>query len=557
MASIAASPTSSAFDEDAFRKKIPYKNEGQDKDRFEIYEAIVPALKARSRSDKPRILVITDVEQDYDDLLAIIFLSEMHHLGAAELVGLIANHGVPLERAKFLRTVMHLLGLGHVEVTQGTIGIEKWSQKNYHTGYYELKNKTFANQSWNDEPFRTGRELLDDLVKEVDEGKEPLTVLLISSLQDISDYLRAHQDNPQFLKTHFKKFVSQGGYKVTDNADGTCTIEPEEKNQNNESHWSAAQHYTKCLAEYGLPSDAWSREAAKAATLEGSTFAKLAQYGPIGAHLSWLHERQEFKFYWDPFNAPFLPRLDKEWYLQTRCVLSPESKRYEEFMHSPPSFRQVLPLTRVIAYDGCAAMGAVGDDIMRALGIMGDSIPIPDYNTKAHKHRMFGLKTGDLGGVNGPRLGNTFGAFLIGALRRTQEDAEALIPSSTVEHEQVSYPVDLEVFDLQIPFLKQAGELLQASKGNQEIQDRLARLRAEQFEHKGPDGKNHSYPKVPAPQDIPYELLYQEAKRQGKEEVQAEKAEAQRNAQSQKRRPTSRKGRGRASRMALRRNKRR
>jgi len=551
MASIGASATPSAFDKDAFRSKIPYANEGEDKERFEIYEALIPALEARKPSDKPRILVITDVEQDYDDLLAIIFLSEMHRLGAAELVGLIANHGVPLQRAKFLRTVMHLLGLGHIEVTQGTIAIEEWSEQDYHTGYYELKNTTFANQSWNNEPFRSGRELLEDLVKEVDEGKEPLTVLLISSLQDISEYFRAHEDNPQFLKTHFKKFVSQGGYHVEDNEDGTCTITPSEM-QNNLWHMSAARHYTECLANYGLPSDAWSREAAKAATLEGSMFIKLAKYGPIGAHLSWLHERQEFKFYWDPYNAPFMPRLNTDWYLETRCVLDPESPQWYEFKNSPPPFHKVFPITKVLAYDGCAAMGAVGDDIMLALKIMGADTPVPEYNQKAHQHRIFGTKKGDLGGVNGPRLGDTFEVFLTGALRRTYQAAEVLIPSSTVEHEKVSYPVDLEVFRQQIPFLKQVGELAAISKGSQEVQNRLATLRAGKFEHKGPDGKKNTYPKVPAPQDIPYELLYQEAKQKGKEEA---KAEVVVNANQEKRRGPLRRGLRNRALLALRRNK--
>jgi len=64
-------------------------------------------------------------------------------------------------------------------------------------------------------------------------------------------------------------------------------------------------------------------------------------------------------------------------------------------------------------------MGAVGDDVMRALGIMYKDAKVPDYNKKAHRRRIFGRDTNDLGGVNGRRLGDAFELFLIGALVRT------------------------------------------------------------------------------------------------------------------------------------------
>ncbi|KAK0644130.1 hypothetical protein B0T16DRAFT_417193 [Cercophora newfieldiana] len=522
----------SAFEQD-FRRKIPYTRE-ENQQRYEAYEKLIPVLEARKPSDRPRIVVITDVEQDYDDLLAIIFLSEMHHLGAVELAGLITNHGDPLKRAKFLRTVMHLLDMGDIQVAEGTVAL--WppeKARDYRPGYYELKNTTFENQSWNKPKFLTGYELLENLAQEVDKGKEPLTVLLISSLHDISEYFRVHEDDPAFLKRHFRKFVSQGGYTVnTDPATGACNIAPVEQMFNNASHIPSARHFTKCLAKYGLPSDAWSKEAAVAATLDGSVFTEAVKYGPIGRHLQWLRERQEFKFYWDPYNAPFRSWLDPSWFLRIRCAMDPKSEKFFKFSKSPPSFREALPEIKVIVYDGCAAMGAVGDDIMRALGIMGDDIKVPEYNKAAHQHRIFGAGVGDLGGISGEQLGSMFEVFLLGALKRTKDAAEGLIPSDSVEHQVEQYRVGLHIFKHQVPFLKEGNTLAEKTK-NQKISEserEQANKALKTLKSEFLPGELGNWPKVPAILDIPYELLYQEAKRQGRAEEEREALEGKQRA---------------------------
>ena len=491
-----------------FRDKIPFKNPASNE--YKLYEALIPVLRARKPSDTPRIVVVTDIEQDYDDLMAIIFLSEMHRLGAIELAGFVANHKPAIERAKFLRSIVHLLGLKHLEVAQGTEGLEKDSHLRK-TFFYELKNTTFASPAWNSKPhsakdknkpiFRSGTELIETLARQVDQGKQPLTVLLISSLQDISEYFDTHRDDPNFLKRNFKKFVSQGGYKVVEASDGSCALEPTKGMANNDWHPTAARNYHRHLAELGLPSDAWSREAAKVARLDGSTVQTLAQYGPIGAHLSWLWLRQEFKFYWDPINAPYLPHLNQEWYLKTRLVLDPSSDRYAKLQAKEPPFEEILPLTKVIVYDGCAAMGAVGDDVMRALGIMGDTLPA--YNMASHKHRVFGATPTDLGGVDGARLGTVIKTFLIGGLMATSEKAEKIIPSSTVMHKHDKYSVDLDTFRQQLPHLKEFKKLeMEGKQGNES-----SRRKAEQLKAATMNGQES--PMLPT--EIPYELLYQEA----------------------------------------------
>jgi len=459
------------FDEQAFLRKIPYSKNDKE---YSYYVKLIPKLQTREPSDIPRILVITDAEKDYDDLVAIVFLCEMHRLGVVEIAGIIANHKPARRRAKFLRTIVHLLGMGHIEVAEGTDGTSQ--ERFLEECYYELKNTTFEEQEWNKKPFRQGSELIDALATQVDkESKEPLTVLLISSLQDISDYFNSHKNDPNFLPRHFKKFVSQGGYEIIGSGDA-LTLKPLKIAQNNSFDPKAAKNYTDCLVKFKLPSDAWSREAARAACLDGSNFDNLNEYGPIGAHLAWVHRRLEFKFMWDPFNAPYMRHLTPDWYLKTRLALDPDSDAFKDFSASPPEFTQVLPLTKIIAYDGCAAVGTIGDDVMCALGILSELEP---YDKANDQHRLFGRAQNDLGGINCEEIRETLRAFFFGALKSTCKRAEELIPSRSIKHKVDDYKVTLDIFDQQVPYLKKSRVLAEAAKKKEVDMEELERLQTE------------------------------------------------------------------------------
>ncbi|KAK1827479.1 hypothetical protein QBC39DRAFT_266931 [Podospora conica] len=532
---MARSPTTAAFDEDEFRNKIPKDTTPADR---EYYEKLIPVLRARKPSDRPRILIITDIEQDYDDLMAIIFLSEMHRLGVVELAGFIANHQQTLRRARFLRTIVYLLNLGHLEVAMGTTGVDRNMDETQYarltgSAYYELKNETFDKMPWNDKPHVPGR-------KPNRQGKEPLTVLLISSMQDIGEYFKSHEGEVDFFQKHFKKFVSQGGYTHVNHPDGTCTLDPVMNMNNNLVHKPAAKIYTDCLVKYNLPSDAWSREAAKAARLEGKTLGNLSDHGPIGTHLSWLYRRQEFKFYWDPYHAPFMPHLNQGWYATTRLCLDPKSPEYARFTNPPiPRYQDVEPYSKVIAYDGCAAMGAVGDDVMEAMGIM-RADAVPAYNQ--HRHRIFGRGRDDegnedptdIGGIDGRALADTFQVFFYGALRATKDFAAQLIDPRKVEHkkEDSNTMIPLKVFKQQIPHILKLSEMkarlkdmkqqLKEMKEAGDIGEAVAAAETKRLEEEiaayekaeftcPVEGVERTFPNVPPPKLYPYSLLFEEA----------------------------------------------
>jgi hypothetical protein len=313
---------------------IPFKeNDLAHKAHRQIYKDLIQLVTDRKGRGKPRIFVFTDTEQDYDDMLAIIFLAEMHRMGAIELVGFIANYTPADERAKFLRSVLHLLGLGKVPVAAGTIGQPgKGDREKY---FYELKNKTFREQSWNNRDEMTqnseGKGPAELLIDSVLSANRPVTALMLSSLQDIGEFFtRKEKAGGNFKDRNFAKLVSQGGYTVekdqapaAGNANGTAAqqkganpaqqaksrpkppkviLKPVGNMRNNQFNEAESKHYCNTLAKYRLTSDTWSREAAMASRLPGSFMRQLFQYGPIGAHLRWMWMRMEFKFFWDPFN---------------------------------------------------------------------------------------------------------------------------------------------------------------------------------------------------------------------------------------------------------------
>jgi hypothetical protein len=528
------------------------------------YTKAIAFVKKRNPQLRPRILVYTDIEQDYDDLLAVIFLAEMHRLGAIELAGFVANHHPARQRAEFLRTVLHLLGHPTIPVAVGTDG--RQHPKDHPTDfYYGLKNKTFREAKWNkpkpgqkdEDVFQSGEKLIKTLAGQ---NKAPLTVLLISTLQDIGEFFDAQKKTDEgkaFLRNKFHKFVSQGGYTVKEEPAGESgsagkaatqtkvVMEPTAGMMNNDFHIERAKSYTNGLAELGLPSDAWSRNAAKAARLPGTFMEGLFQYGPIGAHLQWLWKRQEFKFYWDPFHWPHRPFLGVPWYLNTRLGLDRKSQEFETLKTTGISFTDAAPMIKVIAYDCCAAVGAVGDDFMRVMGVLEEK-DMPAYNKAKHGHRVFGKEPDDQGGINISKLVGVMETFLLGGLMATHNlPINKTDEFKTLTHEPVESPYDLNLFlttmmpvmkvirDHETNAEKYDEDAAKAKKsGDTPEFERLRKLaKQERGLADGPTGrvalsaitKIKDRAMLPTKADIPYEELFQDAMKKAERAAEAAK----------------------------------
>jgi hypothetical protein len=314
---------------------------------------------------------------------------------------------------------------------------------------------------------------------------------------------------------------------VVGQKDGKVTLAPCTDMMNNQFHPTQSANYTRCLAQYKLPSDAWSREAAKASRIDGRHLEQLFELGPIGAHLRWLWMRQEFKYYWDPLHWPFAPRLNIDWYLNTRLGLESGSSMFEQMKRSKMIFKDVAPMIKVITYDCCAAVGALGDDFMRRLGIM--ATELPDYNSGVlHPHRVFGKDAKDLGGINGARLAAVMRTFLHGSLMVTAQDARRLIDPASIRHVHQQSPYQLRVFlENMLPLMKRIADLradmarfkkeLEAPKNPEharqlkvQLENAHQEILAKEEALRNVPGVDRTKP-LPTRADIPYEQLYEQA----------------------------------------------
>ncbi|KAL2257068.1 hypothetical protein VTK26DRAFT_709 [Humicola hyalothermophila] len=516
---------------------IPFKKGTEQRS---YYDKLIDLVRNRDPKDKPRLLVYTDIDQDYDDLLAIIFLSEMHRMGVVELAGVIANHAPVPERAYFLRTVLDLLGLSKVPVGKGTDGVPD-KAKHSAPFFYSLRNNTFiarakALEAAGKIGLEVGRDLAERLAGE--QGKQPLTVLLLSSLKDIGELFAKHQKNPSFLQSNFRKFVSQGGY-VVDNNNSELRIDPMKGVANNTFHFAMAKVFTDGLAKFRLSSDAWTKHAATAASMKGTFMKDLFQYGPIGQHLGWVWQRQEFKFFWDPFNIPYMPHLTVEWYLKTRLGLRTDSDMYKDLLgrakNGNLTFAKVAPLNRTVAYDCCAAVGAVGDDFLQAFDIL-PSAKSKEFKQKYwynepelanHSHRIFGKAEGDLGGINATRLAKVMEVFLQGALLSTFENADEMLNQKSVNHSEVTTIFDnldlwernilppLKVYMKHEANIRKLEAMMEGGTRDKELHQALQNEKAarRQAECVVVDAlrRNGLPAKVPSEHEIPYEAMFKKA----------------------------------------------
>jgi inosine-uridine nucleoside N-ribohydrolase len=475
--------------EAAFRSKIPFQRGTEE---YKLYEKLIPAL------GNPRnLLVITDIEQDRDDLLAVLILVHMHHLGIVNLVGFIANHRPSEKRAKLLRTILHLQGLPDMPVAAGTDGTSGREKRDLF--WHELRNQTFEHQDWNkDKKQLCGYNLIESAFKQV--GDQKLAVLCLSSLQDLSEYFNKQDD--QFIRKGLATVVSQGGYEIQEGL-----IKPDLTAMNNRFNPEAAESITNRLNELNISSDAWGKEVAVAAAVD-RTFLKGLR-GPVGDHLRWVSDHQDFKFWWDAFNKPFMPHLNGDWFKKICLGIEVDSEEFRGMRNQPLSFQKAMQFGTFPAYDACAAMGALGDHVLQCLGIL--SMPLDVSNSQTH--RMFGKSRDDLGGINAANLKSAMEAFIKGSLRATQELAEKMIPSDSIHYSTPSYNVTWEIFQQQMPHLQK----LEAFKQTKGIKDEdVERFSKEMFGDnkllddsgkpvKDLDGKD--CPMIPT--TIPYEDLYQ------------------------------------------------
>ncbi|KAF4630716.1 hypothetical protein G7Y89_g7424 [Cudoniella acicularis] len=377
------------------------------------YETLLRVVEAR-RADgtkPPRVVVITDLAKDYDDLAAMVVLKELHRVGCVKLMGFIANLMPAMDRARFGRGALDELDLQLIPIARGTSGFPESGFKKHKILDYEFDCDFMADQ---DDPrlvTQKGEDLLLRLCQDAIRSGDKLTLLLISSLEDIFTFSLKY---PNELRAAVSNIILQGGYTISEGK-----LEPDESANNNRYDFEAAQKFHTFMQESKIPTTVYTKVAAFATPLTSQLFGEMAETKhPLGKHLRHVQTFQNLAFYRsasskDP-KERFAPFMDQEWFLRNRSS-------WFNVHHEPgtpyPKDEELIPyLTKVVIYDALAALGAAGSDALHDLNVL----RIDDQEASIHKIVGKAGPPSDPG-INPEQMALVLSALLKGSLLSCQQ----------------------------------------------------------------------------------------------------------------------------------------
>ncbi|QSZ37847.1 hypothetical protein DSL72_008947 [Monilinia vaccinii-corymbosi] len=379
--------------------------EGLKREQIAVYQDIIRTVQARSKSfEIPHVVVITDIGKDYDDLTAILVLKELHRLGAIKLEGLIANLAPEHQRAHYARKVLDFLGLRDIPVGQGTRG-EPVRKETNPPAAFEFPKEIMGEEPYTAQP--NGLDLMQQLGANALEGQYKLTFLLISSLQDITEFKRHLQPDPmsqvQPLKDITSRVILQGAYHLESEPNAPPSNAPRyplghavlkaEHVANNDWNRPDAEEFHAFLDQQSIPSVVYTRNAAFETPLSNTIFKDLAATEQLlGVALYDIERLQNLAFYAGACRTPpAYPGRDQEWFLTNRSTFYDQNplNTPEEDLPNPNS-EHILQYCKVIVYDALAALGTSGDDILDALDVL-KKPRYADELVHSKLHRVVGI----------------------------------------------------------------------------------------------------------------------------------------------------------------------
>jgi hypothetical protein len=400
--------------------KIPEERNGVclTRDEKAVYKSLLEVVgRRKSSAETPRILVITDLAKDYDDLAAMVVLKELHRLGVVELLGFIANLEPAKDRARFGRGALDRLDMQNIRIVEGTVGFDdtELEKQRHCLEPYEFECSFMASEKDMPKNGFCGQDLLEELCKRAKSTGQKFTLLLISSLKDIYAFARAHED---LMEAAVSNIILQGGYFISPKG----MLMAMDSANNNRYDLTAATEFHTLMQNLKIPSTVYTKTAAIAATLEPEVFAQLSRTGnEVGLHLWKVQKLQDLSFYRnaslkDP-KKRFRPDLDQRNFLKTRTNWFESHSDHDTY----PVDDEVSNFTNVVVYDALAALGVSGNDILEALDVLdiprlGDDFTGPTLVKEAmERHLIVGVE-GQYSGIKAPKMVTVLTALLKGAL---------------------------------------------------------------------------------------------------------------------------------------------
>lgn len=332
-----------------------------------VYQYLLDIAEDRRRTKQatPKIVVVTDINKDVDDLVAMVLLKELHRIGLIVLKGFVVNLKPAKSRALAGRGALNKLGLPDIPVAIGTDAYGDVDGKNARVIHeYEFDECPFiAHESTQ---LEQGFDLLTRLCTEAKQTGEKLTFLLISGLQDMAHFVEEH---PDLLPETAERIVLQGGYRVEEK-DGKEDLIAADDAANNIFDIKAARDFHHYIAEREIPSVSYTKVAAFATFIPEQLLIDLEETGhTVGQYLHKAQVLMDVAFYNDSCSPDpskrFRPFMDQQWYLKFKS--SYYSHPHPEGEALPVGDEVIKYFNKLVAYDALAALAAGGDDILDKL----------------------------------------------------------------------------------------------------------------------------------------------------------------------------------------------
>jgi hypothetical protein len=366
-----------------------------------VYHTLIRAMKRQAGQAPPRVVVITDLGKDYDDLAAMVVLKELHRLGLIKLEGFIANLHPPKTRAQLGRCVLDLLGLEDIPIAWGEeaearTGMQK-PPHDYEFGLCDFLKPdsdfvmTPYDQDKANRPggieIESGVKFLDRLVQSTiqkpgEAAKQKLTFLLISSLADIATYAKRE---PEHLAAVTENIILQGDYSIEQAPTPQHSILiPNLQAANNGFDVQSSSEFHAYMGNHHIPSVVFTKVAAIAASMSTEVFDQLAgTTHPIGIHLQKIQSIQDTRFYDNACNGPrHMPHMNQDWFLSTK------TRYFQEYSEDDPRPKpvqaEVLQYVNLLLYDALAALGTLPRDVLRQLDVLDPRQPFLNEEHSIH-----------------------------------------------------------------------------------------------------------------------------------------------------------------------------
>lgn len=368
--------------------------------RTAVYETLTQVKAARILNGipPPNLLVISDLDKDYDDLAAMTVLKELHRLDIVRLRGYVANLTPAGDRARIARGALDSMGLSHIPVGVGTDGVPNFEGHNLHD--YELKALFVAK-----EPVELfGLHLLTEQCEKAKAKGEKITLVLLSSHKDASAFTHAQ---PELFASTVDHVKMQGGVIITEHGELT----PDMAASNMRYDPDASKQFLSFIHnQTNTRTTTYTKIATFATPVSAELFEEMEATGQaVGKHLRNVHTEQDLTFYdcaCDP-EKRFAPHITQEWFLKNKTSWF-EQMGKEPTPPSPQDRPGIIPyLTKAVVYDALAALGAAGDDVMEALGVL--------EKVETGRHVIVG-RPGHVGVAEGGiKMSNALSALMLGS----------------------------------------------------------------------------------------------------------------------------------------------